>query len=305
MTDRTTELRHALVTTVDAAPLARRLPRRRIAIAAIAAFALAGATTGGAVASSLTGSDEPTDERVQLSGRLAEALIVGTHADLFGEPFTFLGQGTTTVDLGEMPVGATALALSMDCVDSGDYTTTIDDKAIGSEWCSDESIAQVGGGGGQIEVTGAGAHTLTISGPGRYIVWAQWSAEHPVPPTSVAQAEAMADGVVTREEYVAGFDRFVACMSGGGYHVDGGNRDGTFINYAIPGASVDDGTDRRCYEPEYMLIDMSWQAAHQDESESTEFLRECLREHGIEPAYPSAEVDQQLADNGIDVIDCL
>ncbi len=232
-------------------------------------------------------------------------LIVGTHADLFGDPFTLLGQGTTVIDLGEIPEGATTLALSMDCVDTGDYTTTIDDRAIGSEWCSDESIAQIGGGGGQIEVSGPGSHTLTISGPGRYIIWAQWSAEHPVPPSSVAQNEAMSDSVVTREEYVAGFDRFVACMTGAGYHVDGGDRTATFINYAIPGASVDDGTDRLCYEPEYMLIDMAWQLAHEDESENTEFLRECLRQHGIEPAYPAAEVDQQITDNGIDIMDCL
>jgi hypothetical protein len=262
MTDRTAELRAALVTTVDAAPHQQRLLRRRIAIAAIAAFALAGATTGGAVASTFSPDDGPTDDRVQLSGRLAEASIVGTHADLFGDPFTFLAQGTTVIDLGDMPDGATSLALSMDCVDPGDYSSTIDDRLISTESCTDDSIAQIGGGGGQIGVTGGGAHTLTISGPGRYIIWAQWSAEHPVPPTSVAQAEAMEDGTVTREEYVAGFDRFVACMTGAGYHVDGGNRDATFISYAIPAESVDDGTDRRCYEPEYMLIDMAWQLAH-------------------------------------------
>lgn len=304
MTDRTSQLRSALVTAVDATPPQRRLPRRHIAVAAIAAFALAGAATGGAVAATRAGSDEPSAERVQLSADRGRDIVVGTHADLFGDPFIFVGQGTTTVDLGEMPDGAATLALSMDCVDPGDYTTTIDDRLVSTEWCSDESIAQIGGGGGQIGVTGAGAHTLTVDGPGRYIIWAQWSAEHPVPPSSAAQTEAMEDGVVSREEYVAGFDRFVACMTGAGYHVDGGNREATFISYAIPGASVDDGTDRLCYEPEFQDIDMAWQIAHEDESESTEFLRECLRQHGVEPAYPAAEVDQQLADNGIDVMDC-
>jgi hypothetical protein len=33
-------------------------------------------------------------------------------------------------------------------------------------------------------------------------------------------------------------------------------------------------------------------------------LRECLRQHGIEPAYPRTEVDQQLIDNGIDFSEC-
>lgn len=263
MTDRTSQLRAALVSAVDATPTQQRLPARRIAVAAIAAFALAGAATGGAVAATRAGSGEPTPERVQISADLGKQTVVGTHADLFGDPFILLGQGTTVIDLGEIPAGATALALSMDCVDTGDYTTTIDETVIGTEWCSDESIAQIGGGGGQMLVAGGGKHTLTIDGPGRYIVWAQWSAEHPVPPSSAAQTEAMEDGVVTREEYVAGFDRYNACMVGAGYYVDGGNRDALIIAGSIPAASVDDGTDRLCYEPEFQDIDMAWQVAHQ------------------------------------------
>lgn len=304
MTDRTSELRHALVTTVDATVNQHRMPRRYVAIAAIAAFALAGAATGGAVAATFTGTDDPTEERVQLSGRLGQEIIVGTHADLFGDPINFLGQGTTVVDLGEMPVGATTLAFSMDCVDPGEYATSIDDRPIGTEQCTADSIAQVGGGGGQLGVDGSGAHTLTISGPGRYIIWAQWSAEHPVPPSSAAQTEAMADGVVTREEYVAGWDRYNACLNGAGYYIVGGDREAPFMTGGIPSAAVDDGTDRRCYEPEYMLIDMNWQLAREDESESTEYLRECLREFGIEPAYKTEAVVQQFADNGIDYADC-
>lgn len=306
MTDRTTELRRALVTTVDAAAYQRRFARRYVVIAAIAAFAIAGAATGGAVATSLSVSDGPTPDDVALSGRVSQAAILGTHADVFGEPVTFLGQGTTSVDLGEIPKGATQLALALDCVDAGEYDMSIDGEWQMGAGCDDESPSQLGGGGGPIIVTGPGTHTLTVTGPGRYIIWAQWSAEHPVPPISEAQAEAMADDVVTREEYVAGFDRFKACMIGAGYHVDGGNRQAPIISYAIPSASVDDGTERRCYEPEYMLIDTEWQLAHLDDSSSTEFLRQCLRERGIEPAYPRAEVDQQLIANGIDPIeDCL
>jgi len=302
--DRALELRHALVTTVDATPYQRRLPRRALAVAAVAGFVLAGAATGGAVASSFGDGNEPTEERVQLSGHLGQDLVVGTHADLFGEAVNLLGQGTTVIDLGEIPDGATALAFSIDCVDPGDYTTTIDDRLIGTEQCTAESIAQVGGGGLQFGVEGSGTHTLTISGPGRYIIWAQWSAEHPVPPSSAAQTEAMADGVITREEYVAGWDRYNACMVGAGYYIDGGNRDAPIILGSIPAAAVDDGTDRLCYEPEFQDIDMAWQIAHEDESETTQALRDCLTAHGIVPAYSRVDVDQQLAENGIDVLDC-
>ena len=305
--DRTVELRHALVTTADAAPYQPRISRRRaVTIASIAAFALGGVATGGAVATAaIAGSNDPTAEQVHYSGEISKQNIVGTHADLFGDPFNFLGEGTTSVDLGAIPPGATALAFGLDCVDSGNYDATIDGVRQMHIDCTDASIDQRGGGGGQLGVEGSGPHTLVITGSGRYIVWAQWAAEKPIPPSSEAQAEAMADGIVTREEYVAGFDRYVACMAGAGYHVDGGNRTATLISYSIVAAAVDDGTDQLCYDPEYKDIDMTWQIAHVDESETTQLLRDCLTAHGVTPAYPSAEVDQQLKDNGIDPRDCL
>ncbi|MDQ1529826.1 MAG: hypothetical protein QOH77_1616, partial [Actinomycetota bacterium] len=49
--DRDTELRRMLVTTVSATPLLRSRARPKVIVGAIAAFAVAGALTGGAVAS--------------------------------------------------------------------------------------------------------------------------------------------------------------------------------------------------------------------------------------------------------------
>ena len=304
--DRTIELRHALVTTADAAPYQPRTSRRRgLAIASIAALALAGAATGGAVAAtSVVASDQPTPEQVALSGQFSKQSIVGTHADLFGAQFSFTGEGTTTVDLGTIPTGATALAFGLDCVDPGDYNAAIDGVWQLGSTCTEDDPKHAGGGGGQLRVSGPGSHTLTVTGPGWYIVWAQWAAEKPIPSSSVAQMEALADGVVTREEYVAGFDRFAACMAGAGYPLDGGNRAAIIISASMPSAAVDDGTDRRCYEPEFMDIDIAWQGAHQDDSETTQFLRDCLTAHGITPAHPRTEVDQQLKDNGIDYDEC-
>jgi len=305
MTDRTSELRHALVATADAAPYQRRRPRASLVVSAIAAFALVGAATGGAVASTLGSSDGPSDEQIAASGLVLKNTIVGTHAQLFGTEYLFAGRDTESFSIGTRPDGAATLAFGFDCLDVGDFTMLIDDDWQMGMGCTDESAAQTGGGGSQLTVTGDGPHTLTISGTGSYIVWAQWSTENPVPPSSAAQNEAMADGVVTREEYVAGFDRFNACMVGAGYHVDGGNREATIISYAISGESVDDGTDRRCYEPEFMLIDTEWQIAHEDESETTDLLRACLTARGIVPLPTRVEIDTQLADNGIDVLDCL
>jgi hypothetical protein len=263
--DRTDALRRALVTTVDAAPFQRRTPRRWTIVAAIAAFALAGAATGGAVAATRAGGGELTPEQLANAGAGMRQQAVGTRAELFGEEFLVEASGATTIDLGERPAGAEAIATSFACVDAGDYEVQLDGDFFMGFGCL-ETDTRPGGGSSTISLVAAGTHSLKITGPGRFIVWAQWATEDPIPPSSTAQTLAMADGVITRDEYLAGFDRFVACMMGAGYHVDGGNREAVILSYATPGAAFDHGTDERCYQPEFGDIDMTWQIAHQDDS---------------------------------------
>ncbi len=264
-TERTLELRRALVATVDATPFSRRLPRRSVTSIAIAAFVLAGAAAGGAVASvPRLGDDLPTIEQVHDSGLVTKNWIVPGFATLYGTAFNFAAAGGIALNVGERPDGATALAFGLDCVDAGAYTYEIDGIPVGTSICGDRDIDQVGGGGGPINVLGDGDHIVRISGAGQYIVWAQWMSLPPVPPSSAEQRKAMSDGVVTREEYVDGFYRFVACIEAGGWHVDYADVGQTVFGYALPSQAVDDGTEFRCYGPEFAEIDSAWQLAHLD-----------------------------------------
>ena len=259
------ELRRALVATVDAAPFSRRLPRRRLTSFAIAAFVLAGAATGGAVASvPRAGGELPTPEQVHDSGLVLKNGTVPDYATLYGTPFNFAASGTMTLNVGRQPEGATALAFGLDCLEAGTFEFAVDGTWFGSVTCDERDADRLGGGGWPVEVFGGGTHIVKISGAGQFVVWAQWMSLPALLPSSTEQREAMADGVVTREEYVAGFQRFVTCIEAGGWHVDGdwvGDNE-TVISYALPSGAVDDGTERNCYGPEFEELDTAWQQAH-------------------------------------------
>ena len=79
MTDRTTELRRALVATVDAAPYEKPRPRRWVAVAAIAAFAVAGSVAGFATAtvSQASTTEQPSEATAtEFDGERLEVLFV-------------------------------------------------------------------------------------------------------------------------------------------------------------------------------------------------------------------------------------
>src|SRR5580698_2069603 len=93
--------------TVDSTPI-RRPGRRTVAIgigSAVAAFALAGALTGGAIASAATpnAQQEAIDNANQAAG---VGWVVEQDSTLFGQPFVASGSGTISVALGERPAGA-------------------------------------------------------------------------------------------------------------------------------------------------------------------------------------------------------
>lgn len=122
---------------------------------------------------------------------------------------------------------------------------------------------------------------------------------------SADQAEAMADGVVDRAEYRAGFARFQACMAESGYAVDVLDDSGTIIDARYLAEATDDGTDARCYQTEFRDVDESWQVAHQDELADGALLDACLRENGLAvPETRHAKV-MALTEAGIDLGSCL
>jgi hypothetical protein len=134
---------------------------------------------------------------------------------------------------------------------------TLDSVSIGSTTCTGEGRS---GGGGVTLVTGTGAHTLTFSSAGgaEFQSWIAWVIEPPLPASSPQQLEEIADGVVTRDEYLAAFNRFAGCMSGAGYDVRG-TTDSVVIAYSLTEDAVSSGADELCYVSQFRDVDIAWQ----------------------------------------------
>lgn len=300
MPERDTELRRMLVSTASAAPVR---PRRPWSIAApIAAFALAGAVTGAVSAAALNAFNAPEDHPpVSVDNMVAE--FIHDDTQLFGEPAVINGHGDTTASLGAVPENAVELAVAFRCADPGSFDVLVDGKAAMTITCDEAS----GGGGSYFTVDDAPTHTLTVSaGDGkRYVVWASWAARAVAPVPSPQQTAAMADGEVSEAEYHAQFDRYAECMTVAGYPLDGVNKSDAIIKYLNSGAAVSSGAEGRCYAQEFDQIDMTWQGAHQDNSETDRVFRVCLEAEGITPRGDAASVWKQIQAAGIDPVTCL
>ncbi len=238
---------------------------RRTIIASIGAFALAGALTGGAVSAvALTRADSGPSELYR------QALSYVGQGTAYGAPFEFEGSGDAAVALGVAPPGATEVMLVIDCRKGADIDVRIDGVLNQYGECS-------GSGGGPLTVPGRGAHTLTVAAKDarHYGVLALWMKEAPLPPRSAAQLAALADGVVTHDEYIAGYNRFAGCLTAEGYPME--PTDPAYLETygAVVSEAVDSGADERCYRSEFDQIDSDWQI-HVDA-----VLDSCLAANGV------------------------
>lgn len=80
------------------------------------------------------------------------------------------------------------------------------------------------------------------------------------------QATAVADGVISSDEYESGFSRYRSCLEAEGYALVLDGKKNQSYQFGIPAEAVDSGVDARCYEHEFREIDIIWQLAHQDTS---------------------------------------
>ncbi len=235
-------LRAELVDLVAATP-----PRPRaahpvaITVGALLAFSLAGATTGAAVAA--TGILTPRSSTTVDVAQLLNDVFVG---EVEGDPppLVVTATGTTEVTVGTRPAGAESLSVGVSCLDPGRFEIGV--NGVVNSWLECE---EGGGGFGEqrYEVNGAGPHTVSVVGTAgaEYVIRVTWSPLPIAPPLSDAQEDAISDGVITREEYEAGFDRYVDCMAAAGWTVDAIDRDAPVIEYRFEGAGVD--ADFLCY----------------------------------------------------------
>jgi hypothetical protein len=227
----------------------------------VLAFSLAGVATGGAVAA--TGVLTPSSSVVISMEEMQTVSFPGT--EILGAPLVISGSGETVVELGPRPDGATALSLYVGCIDAGRYKIAIDDLSESFVECDKGSgdADSLGGSSSQLELGAEQPQTLIVHGASadRYVVWVAWSAPPVTPGSSQAQVDALADGVVTREEYVAGLDRYIACMEASGWSVGVLDREAEVIDYRIEAISGAD--DLRCYATEFYELDAGWQVSRE------------------------------------------
>ena len=266
--DRDTELRHLLVATAEASPYLRPPPSRKMVIGAIAAFALAGALTGGAVSAVAVTSSAHSDQTD--NARYSAEGVIGTHGRLLGTPVQYFGIGDAVLDLGTAPKGATAMVVSFDCIDRGSVIVTIDSTEVQSGTC-EGVVAQ------EMALVGTRKHTMRIdpTGTNRYAVFASWVKEPPLPEPSAAQQAVMADGKVTRTEYLAAFNRYAGCLTAAGYPLSPVPDNYVYYSYAITDKAVSSGADARCYASEFQEVDPVWQSYVQ------QAVANCLTSRGV------------------------
>lgn len=280
--DRTTELRNVLVATANSNAYLRSHPSRKRVIASIAAFALAGALTGGAVSAVATTNSVQSNETA--NARFQATEFVGTHGRLLGSPINYVGAGSAALDLGKAPRGATAVVVGFDCLDGADVEVSIDSVELLSHGNCESAIVQ------ELPVAGAKKHSMAIdaTGAGRYAVYASWVDEAPLPGPSAAQQEVMADGKLTRTEYLAALNRFAGCLTAAGYPLSAVPDDYVYYPYAVTAEAVASGADARCYASEFKEVDPSWQISVRTAVDA------CLVGRGIKPPGEAADLTTLL-----------
>ena len=315
-TRRDAELRRILVARASARP--RRAARA--AVAAIGSLAAAGALVAVVVvvaSPTLIATLGQSGNEEYDFGRPA---FLYDDAEVLGEPVQFRSQDSQIVDLGEPPAEASELGMTIRCFTAGTYTVTVLDVPTPYSQpvtCDDDAGVTRGGLGGYIPFPTSGAARVEISATagGEYAIWLAWIDKPADPEPSAEQTAALADGVVTREEYLAGFDRFAACMSTAGFDV-GGNRDTEIIQYSLSDDAVRSGVEHQCYGAEFLELDRSWQIAHPQRSEEQgaalidgvtreEYLAafdryaDCMADLGV--TVQAADRDAEVLDYTLDV----
>lgn len=119
------------------------------------------------------------------------------------------------------------------------------------------------------------------------------------------QREVLSDGEVTQDEYMAGFERFRACLRAEGYELRDVELVGVVWQGGIPAEAVDSGVEKTCYDRDFKFVDVVWQTSNQDESSLLDALRYCLQERGLGVPSTLAEAQRAVAGAGLDEASCV
>lgn len=257
---RSAALRELLVDQVEATtPLLR--PRWGLG-ALLLAVAVASGVTGALSAGAIARSD-PYEQNVINSLALS---VARPNSTLIGEGFYIASKNVAAIDLGEAPTNSTGVAIRIGCTEPGSVDVSLDGVWITGLICDAES--PTGGSGVVTGFSGSVRHSLTFESPTDtgYEAWIAWVEEPELPGASTQQLGEVADGVVTREEYLAAFYRFSGCLGADGYDVSPADPSAIILSYGVPSAAADSGADERCYRTEFIEVDTAWQLQNEGAS---------------------------------------
>lgn len=291
---RTIALRRELVRTASS----RRSARRLVIGASVGAFALGAAVTGAVSAAAVSELSSANSEATAAW----VASFARPNSQILGSVQHIQATGPDILELGPEPAEATGLVIAGGCTVVGEVRVSLDSEFLMEFGCESGD----GSAGTRSMVEGPDPHRLQIDvdAGATFDFWAAWVREPPLPTASAQQLREVEDGTVTRDEYVAAFNRFVGCMGAAGYDLSATPQTTTVFNYAVPSPAVSDGSDERCYATQFQQVDTGWQIANEDTSEGTRILRECLVANGLPSKQTTQEIVADLTAAGIAIASC-
>lgn len=118
------------------------------------------------------------------------------------------------------------------------------------------------------------------------------------------QSAALEDETITRDEYTSAYEQYKACLAAAGFRISEVDSNAVILEYAVPAEAVSSGVDDDCYGTHFALVDAKWQISNFASSETADFLRQCLTEHGVTPSEDSGQLEQQLEEIGVSPTEC-
>jgi len=267
LSERDAALRQAFVSLATADRFEAPKRARKRSLIAVVAFLVGGLLAGGAVSGAAFAVNAQSTAQSAVEG--AAKGFVGTHGRLLGSPVAYRGTERIDLSLGSAPSSADQIVIGFACDQGGKYVIQLNGLATsaGTETCPSQTSGSTGTFAFEIPASGAGRHDISVVSHGRgYSLWASWVKEPPIPRPTADQNNAVADGIVTRAEYLAAWNGYLGCMAGKGFPLTNIPQTSNQIGGGIPDAAYN--ADRICYPLEYKEVDNEWAAEHAAEQQA-------------------------------------
>jgi hypothetical protein len=292
--DRSRAIQELLIDTVESqhSPEATSLrrPLVRIGIISVAAFALVGALTGGAVASTATtGAQQAAGEATARSA--AMQMIAEQDGVALGQPVSRTGTKATIV-LAKRPRGANWTVVGVTCLQAGSITTQDSSGSTSGDNCTKSQVNTAGAEGGPANGKLPLVVIVTTDESARFSVWVTWAHVPTFAPSEFEKRE-LAGKIITRADDLAAFERYSVCMSALGYSLSHTSEAKLTPAYTEPKRSDANGSNQRCYQMQYQAVDRMWQSEVQFGHVAVASITNCLAIRHVTPAStPDARMAQ-------------